>query len=132
MKQKIPRSLILSFAVSFFATGIPYWLIPYREVNLPNALISPGLFILCIAALLLRFYNIASFWKITGIITATIPGIVIFRLLFEVLQDPTSHNLWPFEVIIAIIVGIACTLPGTLAGHLLAKISGHRNDIEIQ
>jgi hypothetical protein len=46
---------------------------------------------------------------------------VIARVIVETSQDPTSHNLWPLELIIASAVGLAVSLVGSLAGGLLAK-----------
>ncbi len=41
---------------------------------------------------------------------AVIPAVVLSRVIFEGLSDPTSHNLWPFELIIAVIAGYAVAL----------------------
>ena len=104
------------------AVGIPYWVIPYNKVNLPDALLGPGLVVVCISSLLLCLYHIAPFWRATLIMGATVPGVVIIRVLVEGVRDPTSHNLWPFEVIIAGLVGVACAGPGAVAGVLLMKL----------
>ncbi len=45
---------------------------------------------------------------------------VMARVVVETFQDPTSHNLWSFEVIIASGVGLSVTLAGALLGRLLA------------
>jgi hypothetical protein len=45
------------------------------------------------------------------------------RVIVETSQDPTSHNLWPLELIIAAAVGLVFALAGSLAGGLLAKMS---------
>lgn len=122
MNYHVPRRLIYAFAASFFATGIPYWLIPYNQVNLPDALIAPGLIVVCFAALLMCLLDVVPFWKVTAVISATVPAVVIVRVIVEGVADPTSHNLWPFEVIIAIFVGFLCTLPGAAVGFLIAKL----------
>lgn len=110
-----------AFAVSFLAVGLPYWLIPYKSVNLPDALIAPGLLVVCAAALLLRAHRIAPFWRTTAVIGAAVPAAVFARVIAEGLQDPTSHNLWPLEIIIAAVLGFICALAGAAAGSLAAR-----------
>jgi len=48
--------------------------------------------------------------------------------LFEVVKDPTSHNLWPFEVMIALIVGLTSAAAGTLIGRLIAGYLPNRTN----
>jgi ABC-type branched-subunit amino acid transport system permease subunit len=40
----------------------------------------------------------------------------------EGVQDPTSHNLWPFEFIIAVFVGGGAALAGALIGSIVLRI----------
>jgi len=54
MLKKRSYWLRVAYLLAFLAAGIPYWLIPYHQVNLPSALISPGLLVVVLAALLLR------------------------------------------------------------------------------
>lgn len=110
-----------AFAVSFLAVGLPYWLIPYKSVNLPDALMAPGLLVVCTAALLLRAFRAAPFWRTTWMVGSAVPAAVMARVLVEGLLDPTSHNLWPLEVIIAAVLGLACSLAGAAAGSLAAR-----------
>lgn len=110
-----------AFAVSFLAVGLPYWRIPYKSVNLPDALMAPGLLVVCAAAMLLRVLRIAPFWRTTVIIGAAVPAAVFARVIAEGLQDPTSHNLWPLEIIIATILGFVCALAGAICGTLAAR-----------
>jgi hypothetical protein len=37
-------------------------------------------------------------WRIAAAVPAAVIGFVVLRLLFDTWRDPTSHNLWPFEV----------------------------------
>ena len=97
---KLPQIwLPVASILSFFAVGVPYWMIPYNKLNLPNALITPGLFAVVFAALMLRAYGVASFWKVTGIVGASVPAAVLARVIWDGAHDPTSHNLWPFEIL---------------------------------
>jgi hypothetical protein len=111
-----------AFGLSFLVVGLPYWLIPYSKVNLPDALIGPGLLVVSGTALLLRAFRAATFWRTTGLVGSSVPAAVMARVLVEGLLDPTSHNLWPLEVIIAAVLGQACALAGAAAGSLAARL----------
>jgi H+/Cl- antiporter ClcA len=47
---------------------------------------------------------------------------VLARVLFETIQDPTTHNLWPFEVAISVAVGLLAGIAGTLLVYLVRLI----------
>lgn len=51
-------------------------------------------------------------------------GAVVARIFVDVIRDGTSHNLWPFEIIIASIVSFPLALIGVLAGSLVVKFFG--------
>jgi hypothetical protein len=53
---------------------------------------------------------------------SSVIAVVVARVVVEGVQDPTSHNLWPFEVIIALMVGFACAFGGAVAGRLIAGL----------
>lgn len=113
----------MAFLLPFVAVGIPYWSIPYNRVNLPNALLTAGLIAVPVAALLLRSLGTANIWLATVIAGAAVPAVVMTRVVVDCVQDPTAHNLWPFEVVIAFFVGFAPAFIGALAGRLIALLS---------
>lgn len=51
MNQTKVTWLLIAFILSFFAAGIPYWLIPYNRASLPSVLMGPGLLVAVFAAL---------------------------------------------------------------------------------
>lgn len=107
------------YTLAFFTVGVPYWMIPYNKVSLPQALLGPGLVVVLAAALLARAYSGQSLLRVTAVMAAAVPSAVMVRVLVEVLRDATAHNLWPFELVIALLTGIAAALPGALLGSLL-------------
>lgn len=117
--------LVLAGLASFLAIGIPYWQVPYHNLTLPNALLTPWLLVAMAAALLLCFTRTAPFWLAAPMLTLVVLAVVIVRIKLDTAHDHTSHNLWPFEVMIALAVGLACALPvaiiGGIAGTLLPK-----------
>jgi len=62
------------------------------------------------------------------IVGATVPLAVLARVAVETNKDPTSHNLWPFEFIIATAVGALCSSAGAVLGSLPALFSKHEDD----
>ncbi len=46
----------------------------------------------------------------------------MLRVLFDVMRVPSLHNLWPFELIIALLLGCAVAAGGALCGSLMARV----------
>ena len=40
-------------------------------------------------------------WRLAALVPTALTSFVVLRILFGVGRDPTSHNLWPFEILIA-------------------------------
>jgi hypothetical protein len=120
------RNLLTAAAwlVAFLAVGLPYWSIPYGSVNLPNALPILGLLVVAGSALYLVASRRQSFGMATGILATTVPAAVMARVIVEVAGDPTSHNLWPFELIIAGVSGVVVAGMGAGIGALWQRFSG--------
>lgn len=118
------------FAAAFFAVGVQYWWIPYGKVNLPEAVIGYGLLILSIAAMLARVYSEKSLLRVTMVMGLAVPAVVAVRVALEVARDATSHNLWPLEIIIAVVVGGMAALSGALAGSVVLRLLRRKRDHE--
>lgn len=114
--------LVLAFFVSFVVVGLPYWQIPYAKVSLPDALFGPGLLLVAIIAAGVRAFGKAHFLLASLIVGAAVPAVVLLRVAVETIKDSTSHNLWPIEIVIAGMVGAACSLAGSLIGSLPALL----------
>jgi hypothetical protein len=109
----------IAFLLTFVAVGVPYWVIPYHKINLPDALLTPGLSLAFLTTLVLRSYGGARFWTVTMTIAAAVPAVVFVRVIVDCAHDPTAHNLWPFEIIIALLIGFVCALAGALVGTVV-------------
>jgi hypothetical protein len=123
MSRTTRNGLPIAFLLSFLAVGVPYWLIPYSKLNLPSALMEPGLCVVIGAALILQLRGAASFWKIVTMVGIAVPAAVFARVVWDGLSDPTSHNLWPIEIIIALSLGFSCAVVGAVAGKLFSLAS---------
>jgi len=115
----------VAFTVCFFAGGRSIWrgsYVEYLNASLPWGVIA-----------LFAGVGIFLAWIIgTGILISAIavllafPAIVMVRVILDGLQDPTSHNLWPFEVVLATILGALIAFPAACVGRLLRFIT-HRH-----
>lgn len=38
-------------------------------------------------------------WRIAAAVPAAVMAVLVLRIMFGVARDPTSHNLWPFEIL---------------------------------
>ena len=50
----------------------------------------------------------------------SMPVVVAARVVADTAADPTSHNLWPFEIALAMLVGFPCAIVGAMVGTWLA------------
>jgi hypothetical protein len=59
-------------------------------------------------------------WRVAAAVPAVMMGFVVLRIIFDTGGDPTSHNLWPFEILQVGVLGLV------VIGVLLAarKFSG--------
>lgn len=61
-------------------------------------------------------------WRMAALLPAAIMVFVVLRIIFDTGRDPTSHNLWPFEIVMW--GGFSCAW--MLAAALVRKLSGVR------
>jgi hypothetical protein len=115
--------LIAAFVVGFFAVGFPYWQTPYAKVSLPDTLYGAGLLAVGVLAATTRGFGKARLLAVILVVGASVPAAVLARVSVDTAKDPTPHNLWPFEFIIAAVVGVLCSSAGALVGSLPARLS---------
>ena len=108
-----------AFLFSFLAVGVPYWQVPYAQLSLPSGLWGPALIVVGVAAASLRFVGGSRFWPATLVVAASVPAAIVVRIVLDTSSDPTSHNLWPIEVGIAVCIGFLVALLGALAGRII-------------
>lgn len=117
-----PRAMLVlaaSFLACALAIGIPYFALEYSQVNLPNSLFGWGLLLVLALAALIRFSGSAGFLSTAAIMALVAPVVVMARVAADTARDPTSHNLWPLEVVIAGLVGLIVAAAGATAGSLV-------------
>lgn len=119
--MKSPQSTFLApaFAVAVIGVGAIYWRVPYSRADVT----SIGAWGAAIVATLTAGAIIAGrcrFWPSVLAMGGVVPVVVGVRVVVEGLRDPTSHNLWPFEMVFAAVVGLALALAGGAIGSLVA------------
>jgi hypothetical protein len=127
MKLRVAYWLVAAFVISFFAVGLPYWQIPYAKVSLPNTLYGTGLLVVGVLAAAARAGGNARLLTVILVVGAAVPAPILARIAFDTAKDPTSHNLWPFEFIIAVVIGVLCSSAGALVGSVPAFFSRHNS-----
>jgi hypothetical protein len=114
---------VVGFVVPFLVLGALYWPIAYSEVELPSSLPAFGLVVLAVSAMVLRGGTATPFWAAWLFPAAAVPAVVMARVVVETSSDPTSHNLWPFEVVIAVVVGGVVSALGFAVGELVRHLT---------
>src|SRR5262245_5493944 len=109
---------------AFLVCGLLLWPIPYNQVSLPGNP-SSGLLLLLggaiafVAAFLIR-PGFAAPWLAVPMGFALA---VLARVMVETSRDPTSHNLWPFEVVILGGIGLVAGLIGVTLARLAQRLT---------
>lgn len=124
MPIKSSITLAVAFAIAFFAVGLPFWQIPYSQASLPSDIWGLGLLVVVALAAIPRAVSATRFWPTFLIVGAAVPAAVLARVIVEVVSDPTSHNLWPLEIILSAGPGFLAAAAGALVGGLVARRSG--------
>jgi hypothetical protein len=109
--------LAIAFAAVFLIGGIPYWRIPYNQFDASHIEVLPGVVLLGFLTFMLVFD--AAVPARTVVVTMLLcgPAIVGVSILRDTAADPTSHNLWPFEIVFAAILGGAIVVTGWAVGR---------------
>ena len=121
--------LVAAFAISFFAIGLPYWQIPYTKVSLPSTLYGTGLIVVGVLAAAARAVGKARLLGVILAVGAAVPAPILARIAVDTEKDPTSHNLWPFELVIAAVIGVLVSATGALVGSVPALFSRHKDSV---
>jgi hypothetical protein len=111
--------LVPAFLAGLLAVGTPYWLLPYRAAEPPGAFVNPALLAPGLFALLLVLLRLATTRLAIGVMAACVPAAIALRVAVEAIRDPTAHNLWPFELVVGALLGVAVAVPGAVLGLLL-------------
>lgn len=114
--------LATGFAVGLLMTGIPYWRLPYNDNVFDDPAVLLGFVGLGLVTAVLASNRSARLASLFWAMLAAFPAAVMIRVIVETAQDPTDHNLWPFELIFAAFFSLIAVVPGLIAGALVRRI----------
>ncbi len=109
---KDKRSLA-TIGLAFLGAAITHWYIPYEQVSLIAKSFIITWFVIAFVTgalgvmLMKRAVRESSLLVTAGFVLA-----VFLRVIFEILKEPTSHNLWPFEILITILIALPASMLG--------------------
>jgi hypothetical protein len=113
--------LAWGFAAGLVLTGIPFWRLPYNADFSGDLPVQLGMVGLAAVTAALAASGVAGLGRTFWVMLAAFPAAVAIRVAVEVAQDPTDHNLWPFELVIAAIFSLIAFVPGLLVGALVRR-----------
>ena len=115
MKTRLFAFIVL---ITVIMTGIFLWFSSYH--NQSNDFTIP--FVLSL--LFPLAFSILTELKIKRIVFATIIGVIIaliIKIIIDLRFDPTSHNLFPFEIMIDLFIISIASLVGAAIGFIYRK-----------
>jgi hypothetical protein len=66
-----------------------------------------GLVLACVGAPIWVLWKWRGWWRLAGVAPFAVMAFVIGRIAVDTARDPTSHNLWPFEILYSGAAGLA-------------------------
>ncbi len=108
---------IATAAFGFLAAGIYLWPIPYSNVSMEGGFLLGWVIAAAVAGFFSRIYFRQPVILIASLVAVGFACATMARVVVECTADPTSHNLWPFEIGFAVFVG----WPGGWIGALIAS-----------
>lgn len=102
--------------------GLTYWQIPYADVNFfaSSFLLTWGIMALLGGFLGVLFLRKSVFQAVQLVVTGFLIA-VILRIIVDGISDPTSHNLFPFELIITFAIATPPALVGSWIANFLIR-----------
>jgi hypothetical protein len=120
-----PFAFALAMLAGLLACGLPLWPIPYHEVSMPgNPSAEIWLLLGALAGLFAGSLLRPRWFVPIAAVTAGFVTAVLVRVAWETSADPTSHNLWPFEVVIAGFFGVVSALIGVGLARVAQRVIG--------
>ena len=122
MSERSTLWLAAGFAAGLLLTGVPYWRLPYNANIFADTALLIGFAGLGVVTAVLAASGVARLGKVFWAMLAAFPTAVMIRVVVDTMQDPTDHNLWPFEIVIAALFSLVAVVPGLLIGALARRL----------
>lgn len=121
------NGFLLAMVVATVTTGVisvPYWARSYASVRdegiFGSTLLVGGILFLgtAVACAVAGRHS----WFVMAMMCACVPIAVIGRVVMDTAADPTSHDLWPLEVVGALMISILPIGAGALAAWPIRRL----------
>ena len=122
MAERSTLWLAAGFAAGLLLTGVPYWRLPYNANIFADTALLIGFAGLGVVTAVLAASGVARLGKVFWAMLAAFPTAVMIRVIVDTMKDPTDHNLWPFEIVIAALFSLVAVVPGLLIGALARRL----------
>jgi hypothetical protein len=120
---------IVVFAVTTAVIAVPYWTADYASISDDGIF---GFWLLVAVVLVLGTFLAASLSEVPLVLPALgmlacAPIAVMGRVLIDTAADPTSHNLWPFEVVLSSMMSVPAVAVGVVLAWVVRRLSPRRD-----
>ena len=102
--------------------GSAYWTASYSDLDIASIGL-PLYLIACVPVVVLRAVRAAPYVMASLALPAGLVFAVMARIAIDVTSDPTSHNLWPIEIVIAGVVGLFWGFVAAGVGELVLRLA---------
>ena len=102
-----------------------YWLNPYNVMTVGGIHIYVILCLTVLGASILSAYRTErpALAIVRWVCSGAMAG-VIGRILFDIARDPTTHNLFPFEIIATLVISVLSAVTGVFLARVIRRIKG--------
>ncbi len=107
---------LIGVALGTLVCGLPYLF--YDAASPPIMVTSVAL---ATAAAGLALFRPGVRWQIGAGVGVGLLIVFVAQIIGDTNRDPTSHNLAPFEILIALVIGLPPTILGVLLGNFLRR-----------
>lgn len=122
MKSKssnISRPWLFGLFMGIIVSVIPIFFVPVYEIK---SLLPYWIGGLLISGLMIGIKYPTSVWKWGIAVGLGLPIVVILKMIFDISTGSNSHNLFPFELLSALIIAAISSFPGVYLGKLFRQI----------
>jgi hypothetical protein len=116
------RTFAMCMAGAFLASGIPWWLAPYNRFTFSHPAAILGFLAFVGLAAWFAGGTELGFGRTVLAAGAAVPAAVMVRVVVDTAKDPTSHNLWPFEVAFTGVFAFGLAAGAGLLGLLFRRL----------
>ena len=120
----LPTALLV-VAATMAVIAVPYWTSSFDSIRDDGILGAWRMVALALFAgtFLAGAVSAAPLWTVMPGMLVCAPIAVVGRVVMDTAADPTSHNLWPFEVVLAGIMSVPAICLGAAVAWGVRRLS---------